>query len=115
MNIDNLSHHINITNPDITIYILMQFLQGWGLLMVNRHPQGSGISQLEHVNVLELKAIEIGIYTYCKTKIGGIKSQTFNNIASRMWYSCTKNQLWVSAALILGTINIEADKQSRVL
>ena len=32
-----------------------------------------------------------------------------------MWYSCTKNQLWVSAALILGTINIEADKQSRVL
>ena len=28
---------------------------------------------------------------------------------------CIKNQLWVSVAHIIGTISIEADKQSRVL
>ena len=46
---------------------------------------------------------------------GGIKSQTCYNIAFRIWDFCTKNQLRVSAAHIPGAINIEADKQSRVL
>ena len=92
-------------------------------------------AELEHINVLELKAIEIGIYTYYKNKdflhvrvicdnatatsyvnnMGGMKSQTCNNIVCRIWDFCTKNQSWVSAAHISGTINIEADKQSRVL
>ena len=44
--------------------------------------------------------------------VGGIKSQTCNNITCRIWDFCTKNQLWVSAA---HTINIEADKQPTVL
>ena len=47
--------------------------------------------------------------------MGGMKSQTCSNIAFRIWDFCTKNQLWVSAAHIPGTINIEVDKQSRVL
>ena len=69
-------------------------------------------AELEHINVLELKAIKTGIYTYCKnrdilhvrvmwdnaTVIGyvnnmrGMKSQTCNNIAWRIWDFCTKNQ-----------------------
>ena len=44
-----------------------------------------------------------------------IESQTCNNVACRIWDFCTKNQLWPSAAHIAGTVNIEADKQSRVL
>ena len=47
--------------------------------------------------------------------MGGMKSQTCNNIACRIWDFCTKNQMWVSAAHMPGIINIEADKQSRVL
>ena len=47
--------------------------------------------------------------------MGDMKSQTCNNIACRIWNFCTKNQLWVSAAHKPGTINVEADKQSRVL
>ena len=47
--------------------------------------------------------------------MGGMKSQTCNNIASRIWDFCNKNRLWVSAAHTPGTVNIEADKQSRVL
>ena len=52
--------------------------------------------------------------SYVNNMGGGMKSQTSNNIACRIWDFCTKNQLWVSAAHIPGTINI-ADKQSRVL
>ena len=47
--------------------------------------------------------------------VGSMKSQTCNNTACRIWDFSTKNQMWVSAAHVPGTINIEADKQSRVL
>ena len=47
--------------------------------------------------------------------MGDITSQTCNNVACRIWDFCIKNQLWVSVAHIIGTISIEADKQSRVL
>ena len=133
-NIDNLCHHINIPNPDITIYADAS-LAGWGI--TNGISPSRGLShkaELKYINVLELKAIEIGIYTYCKNKdflhvrvmcdnvtaisyvnkTEGMKYQTCNNIASRIWDFCSKNQLWVSAAHIPGAINIEADKQSKV-
>ena len=134
-NTDNSCHHINIPNPDITIYTDAS-LTGLGITDVIFPPRGLWhMAELEHINVLELKAIEIGIYTYCKNKdflhvrvicdnvtatsyvnnMTGMKSQTCNNIACRIWDFCTKNQLWVSATHITGTINIEADKQSRVL
>ena len=44
-----------------------------------------------------------------------MKSQTCNNIASRICDFCTKNQLWLSASHIPETVSIEADSQSRVL
>ena len=63
---------------------------------------------LEHINILGLKAIKIGIYTYCKNlhvelrygnvtavscvnTMGDIKSQTCNDIAYRIWDFCDKN------------------------
>ena len=84
---------------------------------------------------LELKTIEIGIYTYCKNKIflhvrvicdnvtstafinnmGGTKNETSNNFASRIWNFCTENKLWVSEAHMPCKNNLEADKQSRIL
>ena len=68
-------------------------------------------AEFQHINVLELKAIKIGIYTYCKNKdflhvkvmgynvtaisyvndMGGIKSQTCNKILCKMWDSYSKN------------------------
>ena len=55
-------------NPDITIYNDAS-LTGCGI------PDGISPStglwykaELEHINVLESKAIRIGIYTYCKNK-----------------------------------------------
>ena len=61
-NIDNSCHHINIPNLDIT-------LTGWGV--TDRISPSRGLwhkAKLEHINVLELRAIEIGIYEYCKSK-----------------------------------------------
>ena len=47
--------------------------------------------------------------------MGAMKSQTSNNIACRIWNFCAKNQLWVSAAHVQGTINTKTDNPSRVL
>ena len=123
-NIDNSCQHINILNPDITIHTDAS-LTGWGI--------NNGISlsrglwhkaELDHINVLKLKAIEIGIYTYCKNKsflhvrvmcdnvtviayinnMGSIKSKTCNNIACRIWNFCLENKLWVSPTHIPGKI-----------
>ena len=44
----------------------------------------------------------------------GIKSETCNNIACRIWNFCTENKLWVLAVHIPGKNNIEADKLSRI-
>ena len=47
--------------------------------------------------------------------MGGIKSETCNNISHRIWNFCTENKLWDSAAHIPGKNKIEADQQSRIL
>ena len=84
---------------------------------------------------MELKATEIGIYTYFKNKkilhvrvmcdnvtaiayinkMRGVKNESCNNIACIIWNFCTENKLWVSPAHISGKDNIEADQQSRIL
>ena len=67
-NIDNPCHHINIPNPDITVYTDAS-LTGWGVtdgISPSREPWHK--AEFEHNNVLELKAIKIGIYIYCKNK-----------------------------------------------
>ena len=47
--------------------------------------------------------------------MGGIKSETGNNIACRIWIFHIENKLWASAAHIPGKNNIEADQQSTML
>ena len=110
--ISGLKYH---PNPEITIHTDIS-LTGWGI--TNGISPSRGLwykAELDHINVLELKAIEIGIYTYCKNKtflhvrvmcdnvtaiayinnMGGIKSGTCNNIACRICNCCTENKLWV--------------------
>ena len=67
-NIENSCHRINIPNPDITIYADTS-LTDWGI--TDDIPPSRGLwhkAELKHINVLELKAIKIGIYSYCKNK-----------------------------------------------
>ena len=99
--IDNSCHHINnISNPDITIHTDAS-PAGWGI--TNGVSPSRGLrhkAELDHVNVLELKAIKTGFIHTVKTKslhvrflrvnvtaivyvdnMGGIKSEAGNNIA----------------------------------
>ena len=45
---------------------------------------------------------------------GGTKSLTCNAVARQLWMCCLDRQIWLSAARVAGTINIEADHESRV-
>ena len=134
-NIDNSCHKIQNPNPDITIHTDAS-LTGWGITDGTNPSRGLWHDlEIDNINVLELKAIEIGIYTYFKYKnfthirvmcdnitaisyinnMGGIKSNTCNDIAIRIWQFAIKNKFWISAAHIPGIHNTEADKQSRIL
>ena len=76
--------------------------------------------EINHINVLEVKATFIGVQTYCKGKnykhvrvmsdniiisyvnnIRGIKSEFCNEIADELWVCCTPQNMWISAAHIL--------------
>ena len=55
-------------NPDITIYTDSSTL-GWGVTD-GKNPSGGRwkADKINHINVLELKAILMGVQTYCKGK-----------------------------------------------
>ena len=134
-NIDNSCHQITKPNPDLTIYTDAS-LTGWGITDGKSPSRGLWhSSEIDNINVLELKAIEIGIITYYKKRcfrhirimcdnitaisyinnMGGIKSKTCNNIAINIWNFAVENKFWISAAHIPGINNKEADKQSRIV
>ena len=60
-NTDNPCHNINIPNPDITMYTDAS-LTGWGITDSISPSRGLWHkAELDHINVLEMKAIKIGI------------------------------------------------------
>ena len=125
--------HLNIPEPDITIYTDTS-LTGWGIAD-GKTPSGGwwDEDEITHINVLELKAIQFGLLTYCTYKIfkhirimsdnttaisyinkkGGLKSNECNKIAKEILIWCTGRHLHISPAHIPGNENFEADKNSR--
>ena len=67
-NIMSSLQHIHVPDPDITIYTDSSTL-GWGVTD-GKNPSGGRwkAEEINHINVLELKAILIGVQTYCKGK-----------------------------------------------
>lgn len=58
-----LCNHIVVTNPDIMIYTDPSLI-GWGIIDHNTPSRGLWhTSELDNINVLKLKAIEIGVQT----------------------------------------------------
>ena len=134
-NIKNSSQDLVIPKPDITIFTDASET-GWGI-KDGHNPSGGQWAEHEkmHIDVLELKAVFIGIRTYCHSRSykhirimsdsskaiayinnkGGIKSKKCNEIAKEIWLWCFKNNSLISAAQIPGKHNIEADKFSRKL
>ncbi len=45
--------------------------------------------------------------------MGGTRSPECNELAREIWQWCIVNNVWVSAAHIPGSTNVEADRESR--
>ena len=90
-------------------------LTGWGIT-VGKTPSGGrwDENEITHINVLELKAIQFGVLTYCKdknfkhvrimsgsttaisyiNKKRGLKSNESNKTAKEIWISLMENTAW---------------------
>ena len=109
---------------------------GWGAVCQSNKTGGRWTSEEKnnHINVLELVAIEYGLKSFeeettgkhvrvltdntCAmtyiTNMGGSKSDECNIVANRIWQWCKTRNIWLSATHIPGKLNIEADRQSRL-
>ncbi len=108
---------------------------GWGAVINNTSTGGRwDKSETEqHINVLELRALFMGLQSFSDTvknkhvqaymdnstavayinSMGGTRSPECNELAREIWQWCIVNNVWVSAAHIPGSTNVEADRESR--
>ena len=108
--------------------------EGWGA-HVGHLATGGRWSQEEkgdHINVLELRAIEFGLKSLCEETSahvrvftdnmtalayvnhqGGVKSPDCNEAAQKIWAWCEERDIWLSVAHIPGILNERADYESR--
>lgn len=134
--IDNLAHqkrYIDHGNPDHQI-ITDASLLGWGAVFENEKIGGrwSEAEAESHINVLEMTAVFLALKAFCNNyrdkhvqvksdntctvsyinAMGGVKSQSCNELAVQIWSWCIERNLWLSAAYLPGIEN-EADYSSR--
>lgn len=133
-NVYTSSRFIKIPDIDMTIFTDASDL-GWGI--TNGSSSSGGRWSIEekdkHINIRELKAVEIGIISYTKNtcpkhirimsdnttaiayinNMGGICSLECDELAKSVWLYCKSIGTYLSAAFIPGKENIIADKKSR--
>jgi len=120
---------------DLTIHIDASN-KGWGITD-GISPSGglwNSEEKLNHINWLELKAIDIGLQSYTResnfqhvrimcdnttamsyiNNMGGMQSVSCDSLAGRIWAYAISKKFWISAAFIPGKQNTTADKFSRV-
>ena len=112
-------------------------LKGWGAFNktsgIKTGGQWSAEEQNAHINILELKACQLALLTFCKdlvnvhvhiymdnttsctyiNKFGG-KTHELNVLAREIWLWCIDKDIHLSAAHLPGDMNHEADELSRV-
>ena len=134
LNIPKAFKYISSLPIDITLFTDASNLS-WGITNGN-NPSGGLWNEAEcaqHINWKELKAIQIGILTYCKkntfkhvrimcdnttaisyiNNMGGIQSSGCDSLSRDIWLYCHTRGLWISAAFIPGKDNKVADEKSR--
>ena len=120
---------------DMTIYTDAS-KEGWGASCNGEKANGRWTDHdLEpfNINYLEMLAAKFGVFSFCKLFIpkhirimsdnnttvshinhqGGTRSDRCNYVARDLWLWAEKHNAWLSAAYIPGTMNVEADEQSR--
>ena len=134
-NVDRSSKRILIQNPALTLKTDASSL-GWGAVLDQK--TGGGRWSIEeatnHINILELKAIELGLKTLCSrvqhdsgikilcdntTSVaylkhkGGTKSLECNTVARDIWKWCEERYVWLIVSHVPGVLNVRADFESR--
>lgn len=113
--------------------------KGWGATDLKSQTGGRWNSQElarahnNEINYLETLAAGLGLKAYCSNmrnthvlirldnmtataylnNMGGIRSNSCNEIASQIWEWCKDRNIWLTAAHLPGTLNVEADRMSR--
>ena len=125
---------ISMGNPDKVLTTDSSKL-GWGAFIENKSTQGlwSKHESELHINVLELKAVCLGLKSLCKdmtnvhiqiqmdnttgvayiNNMGGTKSYKCNEITREMILWCKNRHIWLSACFLAGRENTKADALSR--
>ena len=132
-NIEKSGKQIKVSQVDLIIHTDAS-LKGWGATNGSTPIGGKWLEEeLDHINVLELKAVKFALYSYCKERhfqhiqvmcdnktaiayinnMGGTKSVSCDTVATEIWNFCMRTGTWISAAHIPGIENIVADKKSR--
>jgi hypothetical protein len=127
---------IKRAQPDITLYTDAS-LKGWGCYDKELKTSFGGRWDVDedeqHINVLELKAVELALRTKCREvtdkhvkifsdnmttvasirKQGSVRSPTCHEVAHRIWEFMLRQENWITIAHCPGVDNVEADKASR--
>ena len=126
---------IRYKHPDLTLTTDAS-TRGWGAVTSDNRTGGlwNLQEQQHHINYLELKAVLLGLQSLCSdvlnkhirilsdntttvayiNAMGGIRSNKCNEIAAEIWAWCSARQnVWISAAHIPRSVNVDADKESR--
>ena len=122
-------------NPQLVLYSDSSNL-GWGAYNKTMDIKTGGDWSIQeqtlHINVLELKACKLALFTFCKNehnihvqifldnstsvsyinKLGGKKPE-LNDIARSIWLWCIDRNIHLTAAHVAGSLNVEADEMSR--
>ena len=111
-------------------------MTGWGIYNETEHWSSGGLwseeEKTQHINVLELLAVKMCLQTFCKetrsrhiqvfsdnttavtcvNKMGSNKEE-INSIVREIWLWCKERDLFITLSYIKGTMNVEADNESR--
>ena len=133
-NVDEACNDILQGEPDLVISTDAS-LTGWGChcdgVLSGGHWSAS--EKEFHINYLELKAVLLALKSFrsrvlkqhvrlmidnttavsCINKMGTSHSDACNDITHAIWSWCVHNSVWISAAHIPGSLNTEADQESR--
>ena len=132
-NIESSGKDILEKQEDIVMYADASN-DGWGAHVGPKATGGrwSREEQEDHINVLELKAILLGLQSLCQTNsvvikvftdnttalayvkhMGGVKSERCNEVAQEIWEWCEDRNIRLTVAHIPGVENTLADFKSR--
>ena len=135
VNAGKLPFHINKGNAKYVMCTDASTL-GWGATLNGNKCGGrwTTTEQLDHINVLELRAVLFGLQSLCRDlhnvhlliksdntttvayirNMGGCKSAPCNIIARKIWNWALNNNNWLTATHIEGRLNTEPDNLSRL-